>query len=282
MGVVIRPESIPRPSLARGFSQVLRRHAGSPAYAELARRIQGFSGPGFGLLDAEQLAQVLEALAASPGDRMADLGCGLGVVAERVSASVGGAGLRMIGIDLAVGALAVGRHRHPDPSFAAADLIRLPFPSAHLDGLIAVDSLYFLPDPDLDQAVAEASRVLTAGGRLVAVASELLPRPGERPADRTRLARALHRAGLPWKAHDLTALEEAFWRRRARELPRLEGDFAAEGHRDLWRALADETERGLNWSRERRIRRYLYRATRPPEAAVEAPDAAATWHGDSR
>lgn len=243
---------------------VLRRHAASRAYASLAERIQGFPGPGFGLLDAAQLDALYEALGPVPGARIGDLGCGLGLVAEHLARADGGhdAGAHVVGVDRAVGALDAAQGRGTGVGFATADLTSLPFAADRFDGLVAVDSLYFLPDPDLDRAVAETARVLAPGGRLVALASELLPASGERPPERTRLGRALRRAGLDWTARDLTPLEHALWDRKAAALADLEREFDAEGHRDLWRELVEETERGVTWSREGRVRRYLFRAVR--------------------
>lgn len=269
---MIPSDSIPRSRLGLGFSVVLRRHAASDAYRSLAAHVQGFPGPGFGLLDAEQLDRLRTALQASPGDRVADLGCGLGLLGERLAQEIPGIAPGFVGVDLALGALDAARRR-VGSHWTAADLSSLPFASARLDRLVAVDSLYFLPDPDLDRAVAEAARVLVPAGRLVALASELLPRGAERPPERTRLGRALDDAGFAWTAHDLTDLEHAFWRRRAAELPRLEAAFAEEGNRDLWQALAEETERGVTWSREGRVRRYLFRAVRPAGPGGAAPGA---------
>lgn len=262
---MIPPEFIPRTSLGPGFSRVLRRHRASAASAALARRVQGLPGPGFSLLDLPQLEALEEALDLSPGDRLADLGCGLGQVARLLAREA-----PVLGLDLAVGALAAAHGLGDRAPYAAADLAALPLGSGCLDALVAVDSLYFLPDPSLDRAVAEAARVLVPGGRLAALASELLPEPGERPPERTRLGRALDRAGFEWMAKDLTNLEHAFWQRRAEELPGLEAAFAGEGNRDLWQALAEETARGLQWSRQRRVRRYLFRAVRSMPGQVSA------------
>lgn len=263
---------------------VLRRHAASRAYASLAKRVQQFPGPGFGLLDAAQLDALHQALDAEPGAWVGDLGCGLGLVAERLARDDAGhhAEAHLVGVDRAVGALDAAHRRGTGVGFATADLTALPFAADRFDGLVAVDSLYFLPDPDLDRAVAEAARVLAPGGRLVALASELLPAPGERPPEHTRLGRALRRAELDWTARDLTPLEHALWDRKAAALADLEREFDAEGHRDLWHELVGETERGVTWSRERRVRRYLFRGVRTAAPCAEALPEAALSPGDSR
>lgn len=237
----------------------LLRYAGSAAYARFCRRVHGDPRPWFDLLDPVQRDALAAALTGVHGP-VADLGCGPGAFAGWLAERGGPA---VVGVDRA----------WPLPGQAvAADLTALPFAAGRFGALVALDSLYLLAAAELEPAVAAAARLLAPGGRFVVMASELLA-PGEtdRPPGRTRLGRALARAGLDVRATDLTPREHAVWRRRDEVLPGLETGFRREGNADLWRALSEETRRGLEWLAAGRLRRYLFDARNP-----EAPPAPAT------
>jgi SAM-dependent methyltransferase len=104
-------------------------------------------------------------LAAGPGDRVVDLGCGTGSTLAQVDAGLA------IGIDVSAAALARAAealvHLH-DSSFllVQADLKDpLPVASASADQVLCHDVLECLPDPDA--LVREAARILGPDGRLV-------------------------------------------------------------------------------------------------------------------
>jgi len=99
------------------------------------------------------------------GQRVLDLGCGGGLLAEPLSR----AGARVTGIDLSASALAVARE-HAARSDLRIEYIqaraeRLPFRTASFDIVVAFDVLEHLDD--LPAAIAEISRVLRPRGRLV-------------------------------------------------------------------------------------------------------------------
>lgn len=237
----------------------LLRYAGSAAYARFCRRVHGDPRPWFDLLDEVQRDALTAALAGVDGP-VADLGCGPGAFAGLL-AEIGGPAV--VGVD----------RGWPLPGQAvAADLTALPFAAGRFGALVALDSLYLLAADELEPAVAAAARLLAPGGRFVALASELLASAeSARPPGRTRLGRALARAGLDVRATDLTRREHAVWRRRAEVLPGLEAGFRREGNADLWRALSEETRRGLDWMVAGRLRRYLFDARRPKPRAAAAP-----------
>jgi SAM-dependent methyltransferase len=118
-------------------------------------------------------------LAAAPGDRVADLGCGTGGSLTQVAPSVAG-GL-LAGLDLSAAALALTAEAvtgavaglAPPPSLLCvqADLkAPLPLAGASFDRVLCHNVLEVLPDPDA--LVAEAIRVLRPGGRLVLAHSD--------------------------------------------------------------------------------------------------------------
>jgi SAM-dependent methyltransferase len=118
-------------------------------------------------------------LAASPGDRVLDLGCGTGGSLAQAAPSVAG-GL-LAGLDLsaaalartaeAVGEAAAGMAEPPGLLCVQADLrASLPLADGAFDRVLCHNVLEVLPDPDA--LVAEAIRVLRPGGRLVLAHSD--------------------------------------------------------------------------------------------------------------
>jgi SAM-dependent methyltransferase len=103
-------------------------------------------------------------LAAGPGDRVVDLGCGTGSSLAEMEADLA------VGIDVSSAALARAAEvlaSAPGRSLLVqADLKDpLPISDAAADRVLCHDVLECLPDPDA--LVAEAARILRPGGRLV-------------------------------------------------------------------------------------------------------------------
>lgn len=127
-----------------------------------------------------------------------DLGCGLGLLSERVAPRCD----RLLGLDLSPTALARARARlggaHPYVSFEEGDVTALP---ATLDGrfdlVLAADVIYYLPTPFLTDGglkglVARLARLLTPEGLLLAANHDFTGWDRE-----TRLTRRIH-AALRW------------------------------------------------------------------------------------
>lgn len=133
---------------------------------------------------AEELEQVLAALAPAAGGVVVDLSCGPGFIGRHL-AHVGGFA-RVHGLDWSVPmlqrALAAADPRFP---LLRADVARLPFARGSLAGVHAGAALHMWPDPDA--AIAEAARALRRGGVLVASTFVYPDAPRLRP-----LAAAFH------------------------------------------------------------------------------------------
>jgi arsenite methyltransferase len=110
---------------------------------------------------------VREALGASPGERILDVGCGPGFYAEELLAEVGGTGA-VVGLDSSPQMLAVAAHRvegHANVTFREADATSLPVEDAAFDAALSVQVLEYVPDAD--RALAEMYRAVRPGGRVV-------------------------------------------------------------------------------------------------------------------
>ncbi|MFQ6170640.1 methyltransferase domain-containing protein [Oryzobacter sp. R7] len=96
----------------------------------------------------------------SGGSTVLDAGCGTG----RMARYLADRGLRVTGIDLSPGMLAMARRDHPDLDVREASLLALPVGDAAVDGVLLWYSLIHLTDDELPAALAEAFRVVRPGG----------------------------------------------------------------------------------------------------------------------
>lgn len=110
--------------------------------------------------------ELLEALARSVGDPVADVGCGPG----QIGAFVRQRGRRVIGIDLSPEMAKLATLRLD--AALVADLRALPLGSESMGGLVAFYAVIHLGRSELGAAVGEFHRVLRPGGRVVLSAHE--------------------------------------------------------------------------------------------------------------
>lgn len=108
-----------------------------------------------------------EQLSLSPGQRLLDVGCGLGDAALALSIDVGAQG-EVVGIDGSEVMVAEARQRATDATcpvrFTVGDAGALEEPDASFDAVRSERMLQWVPDPA--RAVAEMARVLRPGGRV--------------------------------------------------------------------------------------------------------------------
>jgi ubiquinone/menaquinone biosynthesis C-methylase UbiE len=110
---------------------------------------------------------VREALDASPGERILDIGCGPGFYTEELLAEVGERGV-IVGVDNSPQMLSVAAHRvegHANVTFHEADATSLPVEDGSFDVALCVQVFEYVPD--VDRALAEMHRVVRPGGRVV-------------------------------------------------------------------------------------------------------------------
>lgn len=108
-------------------------------------------------------------LALRAGERVLDVGCGPGLLAQSAAAAVG-AGGEVCGVDLSASMVALARQRCaqlPWVAFDVADAVALPHPAERFDVVACTQVLEYVPD--VDGALDELKRVLRPGGRLALV-----------------------------------------------------------------------------------------------------------------
>ncbi len=135
-------------------------------------------------------ARLVELAGPIPGERVLDIGCGTGLVAQMAAERVGPAG-EVIGVDIARRLLEVAaRQTSPEVRFLHCPAEALVFSDLTFDLATLSDALAYLSDPW--QALLEAHRVLRRGAR---VAVSVLHRGLATPAQEVfhRLLVALER-----------------------------------------------------------------------------------------
>jgi SAM-dependent methyltransferase len=151
-----------------------------------------------------QRAQFLQALALDRGERVLDVGCGPGLLAQAMAGAVG-AGGAVCGVDVSEPLLAYARqhasdHASAHPGSAAAidyrhaDATALPLPDATFDVVVSTQVLEYVAEVDV--ALAEIFRVLRPGGRVAILDTDWDSIVWHAPD-----AQQMHRVLAAWEAH---------------------------------------------------------------------------------
>ncbi|MFF4591170.1 SAM-dependent methyltransferase [Streptomyces sp. NPDC001388] len=118
---------------------------------------------------ADRLTDMMtDRLRITGGQRLLDVGCGLGQPAMRIAQRVGA---HVSGVSISEGQIARARKLAAAQGlsdmveFHHADAMRLPFDDESFDAAIAIESVFHMPDRE--QVFREIHRVLRPGGRLV-------------------------------------------------------------------------------------------------------------------
>jgi len=133
-------------------------HAAAPFASPQLRQV---TGPALRPGGLELTQRAVAACGWSAGQRMLDLGCGLGASAGYLTKAHG---LRVVGLDSSTSMLAEARSAHPALPLVRAEAAALPLAGASLDGVLSECMLSLCPDPDA--VLAECARVLRPGGCL--------------------------------------------------------------------------------------------------------------------
>jgi SAM-dependent methyltransferase len=113
---------------------------------------------------AEQIERLLtEHMDSIPKPRLLDVGCGVGLMHQMLSARYAG----LVGVDVAPATLSEARRRQPSGPFACYDGRRLPFGDGEFDLTYTANVLHHVAPAAWPAFVAELARVTRAGGLVV-------------------------------------------------------------------------------------------------------------------
>jgi SAM-dependent methyltransferase len=132
--------------------------------ARLRQRASAYTGVATGV-DAREPA--LAAIRAAKPQRVLEVGCGWGELAEWIARDTGA---EVVAIDLSARMVELARERGVDAR--VDDVQELPFSDGEFDLVVAAWMLYHVPD--LERGTAEIARVLRPGGRLIAITNSIM------------------------------------------------------------------------------------------------------------
>jgi ubiquinone/menaquinone biosynthesis C-methylase UbiE len=146
-----------------------------------------------------------------------DVGCGTGIATSHLH----DLGVRLAGVDLSPGMLAIAREQCPSVPFEVGSMLALDASAGAFGGVVSWYSTIHVPDDDLPTALAEFHRVLKPGGHLL-----LAFQVGDEPLHMTsalghaitldfhrrrpgRMAELLTAAGVPVQVSTVRVAEES-------------------------------------------------------------------------
>jgi len=254
----------------------------SAAYAEFCERVFGRNFSQHGFSDMAQIAEMLARLDLEPGERVLELGCGNGAMAEYIAQETGA---QVTGIDYIPEAIAQAQERAaraPEQlSFYLGDIghlvdagSQLPFRSHSFDALIAVDTLYFT---DLHGTLSQMCALLAPCGQMAILygqdkwleTSEKGFDPTTLSPSTTPLGRALLSLGLGFETVDFSRANYRHAQLKKAVLEELRPAFEAEGNLFLFENRYAEARGVIRAFEAGMAVRYLY-LIRPSSASKEA------------
>jgi ubiquinone/menaquinone biosynthesis C-methylase UbiE len=194
--------------------------------------------------------RIISRLQAPTGQLVADIGCGKGGLARRIT--MHRPGVRVLGVNVDHAQLVLARSAAPGPAYLVGSAERLPLRAGSVDAAVAVELLGHLGDKTVFWR--EVDRVVRPGGRLVLAAITIRrPLAAFDPAVRAHLARL-----------------SAYFAERAEDLP-LATDIRTELERRAWTVQDEDLSAGVYGPRHADMRTVLDGLTTPdPQARAAA------------
>jgi len=233
----------------------------SAAHSKLCERVFGEDLCQEGQTDMTSLKHLMELLDIKPGEKVLDLGCGAGIIAEYVSDQTGAS---VAGLDYAATAIAEAASRTERKrdrlSFKQGNFNALDYPDGSFDAIISLDTLYWASD--LEATLSALKRALKPGGRIGIFMNHHIG-DGDPldllAAQHSKLAKAIAKVGLPLQTFDYTKEIGEFWHRNFAAAKDLKEAFEAEGNGFIADSLIRESEEDyLPDIEASRIARHLY------------------------
>ncbi len=233
----------------------------SKAHSKLCQRVFGEDLCQEGQTDMASLKHLLALMDIKAGDKVLDLGCGAGIIAEYVSDQTGAS---VIGLDYAASAIDEATSRTESKrdrlTFEHGNFNELDYPEGTFDSVISLDTLYWASD--LKATLSALKRALKSGGRIGIFMNHHIGE-GDTPdllaARHSKLAKAIAKVGLPLQTFDYTTEIGEFWRRNFAAATDLKEEFEAESNGFIADSLIRESKEDYLPDVEAgRIARYLF------------------------
>jgi ubiquinone/menaquinone biosynthesis C-methylase UbiE len=237
----------------------------SQAHGEFCERVFGRNLCQHGFADVAQLDRLIAVTQLGPQNRVLDVGCGNGLIAEYISDRTGA---HITGLDYIPRAIQQAQARTSVKAdrlnFVVGDINALELPSASFDTVLSIDTFYF--SNDYTRTVQELVDVLQPGGQLAILYSygwePWQPKAdfdaNTLPSNCTPLAIALTANGLTFCTQDFTEDDNRLAQLRKQVLGRLYPRFESEGNLFIYENRMGESNGVSQAIAEGLHRRYLY------------------------
>lgn len=210
------------------------------------------------VLDQEQEDKLVSLLeqAVGEGDKVLDLGCGLGLITgflqEKTHAY-------FTGFDIASGPLAIAKKsniNNKNIEFVHGDMNELNFPDESFDLILAIDSLTNVYD--LTVTLSKLKRMVKKGRKSKAIM--ILTDTGwiNDETGKTKLTQCLIDSDLKYTLYDYTENENKFWVEQTRLLEENKEDFLKEGNEEFFDMYYQDVKGMAENREETPATRYLF------------------------
>ena len=245
---------------SKRFNNTLIRSEKSKAYSSFCERVFGKDLCQANVMDMVHLEKLLEVLNLTPENRVLDLGCGMGRIAEYISDVTDA---HVLGIDIADEVIACAQARTKEKryrlEFREGDLNNLQLPPASVDTIIAIATLHYVED--LDKTISQMKAILKPHGQMGLFSFQYLSDndpPDILLPNNTTLAQVLKKHDLPFRTWNFTEREKEVYRRQRQVATELMEEFRAEGNLDLCEDRIEECEEDLPLLEAGKKQQYLY------------------------
>jgi cyclopropane fatty-acyl-phospholipid synthase-like methyltransferase len=245
----------------QGFGKWMIDMAQSQAYRKFCLKVFGADRCQFDMMTQKQFEKLLEVLGSKKGDKVLDLGCGIGSISEAISDITGA---NVLGIDLSAEAIQFAQERTKGKkdrlTFQVMDMDDLILKPNQFDAVVVVDSLYFARDQH--RTICAIKECLQDQGQMEIFFTTHVPADAPiemiRP-DGTLLVKILRDCGLSFETWDYTQDEKEMWERSLEAADELREEFEAECNPGIIEDRVSEAKAILELFANGRNSRYLYR-----------------------
>ena len=249
-----------RERIGNQFSDTHVRSDRSKAYSSFCNQVYGKNLSQANMMDMVQLDKLLQVLNLTYTNRVLDLACGVGKIAEYISDITHA---YVLGIDLAAGAIKRAQERTQEKKnrleFQIGDINNLPLDIIDVDTVIGIAAVHYIED--LNKIIRQLKEILPPNGQMglftfqYCTATDspeiLLP-------ENTTLGQILKNNDLRFQTWDFTEKEIEIRHKQLQIARDLIKDFEKEGNKDLCEDRIQECEVDLPRLETGKKRRYLY------------------------
>ncbi len=240
---------------------VLRKVEQSQAWAQLCQSCFGKDLSQYNMAGMDQLDLMIERLEINEKDKVLDLGCGVGKIAEYISDVTG---CEMLGIDITQNIIEKANTRTINKrnrlNYQVLDFNQLSDFSLKFNKIIAIDSLYFVKKTD--PFIQQLTSLLLPAGMIGIVQNDFFESSldaTKRVLTKTKLATSFQQNNFDLDILDLTPQLAHLWEKQIKAVDDLDELFLAEGNFDLYLNWLNEVMHIKKQIAENRISRLFYK-----------------------